>query len=193
MTDSPDYASASLPRVRSLARAAAFLLICAAVALLLSFDVVYASLQRALSAVEPQIAGHPLSAPSRFVLFAALSAILAFFSSALLLPAAVFTWGRRSRSHCCGSVGCWVALYLCARSWVTHDSRGKRRGASNQIDFYLQRTPDEVTFALVLLLCLALPSEIPGYLCGYLAFACERTSRAGHGRAAVCDGGRRAG
>ncbi len=40
--------------------------------------------------------------------------------------------------------------------------------APSQIDFYLQRVPGEVTFALVLLLCLALPSEIPGYLCGYL-------------------------
>jgi uncharacterized membrane protein YdjX (TVP38/TMEM64 family) len=26
----------------------------------------------------------------------------------------------------------------------------------------------DVSFALVLLLCLALPSEVPGYLCGYL-------------------------
>ena len=37
-----------------------------------------------------------------------------------------------------------------------------------QIDFYLQRVPGNATFALVLLLYLALPSEIPGYICGYL-------------------------
>lgn len=37
-----------------------------------------------------------------------------------------------------------------------------------KLDLYLQKTPGEVTFLLVLLLCLALPSEIPGYLCGYL-------------------------
>jgi uncharacterized membrane protein YdjX (TVP38/TMEM64 family) len=41
-------------------------------------------------------------------------------------------------------------------------------GASSKIDFYLQRIPGDVRFVLVLLLCLALPSEIPGYLCGYL-------------------------
>ena len=37
-----------------------------------------------------------------------------------------------------------------------------------QFDFYVQRVPGEVTFAFVLLLYLALPSELPGYLCGYL-------------------------
>jgi len=143
-------------------------LICASVALLLSVDAVYEGLQRALSAVEPLIAGHPYQGALVFVLLAAASAILAFFSSALLLPVAVYAWGNT------------VTLGLLWLGWLLGGictyalGRGLRRpqrtasGTSSQFDFYLQRAPGEVTFALALLLCLAVPSEIPGYLCGYL-------------------------
>jgi uncharacterized membrane protein YdjX (TVP38/TMEM64 family) len=144
------------------------MLICASVALLLSVDAVYESLQQALSAAEPLIAGHPYLGAVVFVLFAAISAILAFFSSALLLPAAVFTWGNT------------VTLGLLWLGWLLggigtyalgrglRGTQGAASRTSSQFDFYLQRMPGEVTFAVVLLLCLALPSEIPGYLCGYL-------------------------
>jgi len=155
-------------RARSWGRAVAVALICVSVALLLSFDAVYENLQRALSAAEPSIAAHPRLGAVAFVLLAALSAVLAFFSSALLLPAAVYTWGTT------------VTLVLLWLGWLLGGictyalGRGLRRPGgkmprtSNKIDFYLQRAPGEVTFAAVLLLCLALPSEIPGYLCGYL-------------------------
>jgi len=45
---------------------------------------------------------------------------------------------------------------------------GRAPRTSRQLDFYLQRVRGELTFALVLLLQLAIPSEIPGYLCGYI-------------------------
>ena len=168
MTELHSYAVAAKPRFRSWARAAAFLLICAALALLLSVDGVYADLQRALSAAEPLIAAHPYLGAVVFVVFAAVSAILAFFSSALLLPAAVFTWGN-TVTFCLLWLG-WLLGGLCtyALGRGLHRSQGNARGISGQFDFYRQRAPDEVTFVLVLLLCLALPSEIPGYLCGYL-------------------------
>lgn len=168
MTDPPSYASASHPRVRSWARAAAFVLICASLALLLSVDWVYTGLQRALAAAEPLIAAHPYWGAVVFVLFAAVSAILAFFSSALLLPAAVFTWGD-AVTFCLLWLG-WLLGGLCtyALGRGLRRSRGDALSTSGQFNFYRQRAPDEVTFVLVLLLCLALPSEIPGYLCGYL-------------------------
>jgi uncharacterized membrane protein YdjX (TVP38/TMEM64 family) len=143
-------------------------LICASVALLLSVDAVYESLQRALAAAEPLIAGHPYVGAIVFVLLAAISAILAFFSSALLLPAAVFAWGAAVTfgllwlGWLLGGI-CTYALGLAMRR-----PRRKESRTSSKFDFYLQRVPGEVTFALVLLLYLALPSEIPGYLCGYL-------------------------
>ncbi len=143
-------------------------LICASVALLLSVDTVYDSLHRTLEAAEPLIVGHPYQGAVVFVLLAALSAVLAFFSSALLLPVAVFTWGTAA------TLGLlWLGWLL---GGVATYSLGRRLGrpsesasrTSRQFDFYRQRVPSETTFALVLLLCLALPSEIPGYLCGYL-------------------------
>jgi uncharacterized membrane protein YdjX (TVP38/TMEM64 family) len=168
MMKPPNVAGRPGLQARSWSRALAVVLICASVALLLSFDAVNDSLQRALSAAQPSIAGHPRLGAVAFVLFAALSAILAFFSSALLLPVAVYTWGTT------------VTLVLLWLGWLLGGIctyalgrmlRRPREGmhrAFSKIDFYLHRTPGDVTFALVLLLCLALPSEIPGYLCGYL-------------------------
>ena len=161
-------ATAPKSHARSWARAVVVVLICVSLALLLSVDQVYESLQRALSAAEPLIAGHPYLGAVAFVLLAAISAVLAFFSSALLLPVAVFTWGSKVT---------FVLLWL---GWLLGGigtyalGRGLRRPqaaaqkTSSQFDFYLQRIPGEATFALVLLLYLALPSEIPGYVCGYL-------------------------
>ena len=93
MIESPKVAARPELHARSWGPAVAVVLICASIALLLSFDAVYERLQWALSAAQPSIAAHPRLGAIAFVLFAALSAILACFSSALLLPAAVFAWG----------------------------------------------------------------------------------------------------
>ena len=164
----PHEESSAIPRVRSWERAVVVVLICAAVALLLSVDWVYENLQRALSAAEPLISGHPYLGAVVFVLLAAISAIFAFFSSALLLPAAVFAWGNTVTLGLLwlGWLLGGVCTYALGRE--LRRPRAKASRTSSRFDFYLQRAPGEVTFALVLLLHLALPSEIPGYLCGYL-------------------------
>jgi uncharacterized membrane protein YdjX (TVP38/TMEM64 family) len=143
-------------------------LICTSVALLLSVDAVYGGLQQVLSAAEPLITGHPYLGAVVFVVLAAVSAMLAFFSSALLLPAAVFAWGNT------------VTLGLLWLGWLLGGMgtyalgrglsrpHGRTPKTSSQLDFYVRRVPGELTFVLVLLLLLAIPSEIPGYLCGYL-------------------------
>ncbi len=164
----PSAAATPTPSVRSWSRAVVVVLICTSAALLLSIDAVYGTLQRVLSAAEPLIAGHPYLGAVVFVLLAAVSAILAFFSSALLLPAAVYAWGNT------------VTLVLLWLGWLLggmctyalgrglRRPQGKAPRTSKRLDFYLQRVQGEVTFALVLLLHLAMPSEIPGYVCGYL-------------------------
>ena len=168
MTESQNSVAASKPRIRSWGRAVVVVLICTSLALLLSADEVYAGLQRALLAAEPLLAGHPYLGAAAFVGLAALSAILAFFSSALLLPPAIFAWGAPVTL-----VLLWLGwllgglcTYALGRSLRSLPWRAS--STSRQFDFYRQRAPGNVTFALVLLLCLALPSEIPGYLCGYL-------------------------
>ncbi|MFO1393035.1 MAG: VTT domain-containing protein [Steroidobacteraceae bacterium] len=144
------------------------MLIFTSAALLVSVDAVYGALQRVLSAAEPLIAGHPYLGAVVFVGLAAVSAILAFFSSALLLPAAVYAWGNTV------TLGLlwlgWLLGGMCtyALGRGLRRPQGKAPRTSTQLDFYLQRVRGEVTFALVLLLHLAVPSEIPGYLCGYL-------------------------
>ena len=144
------------------------MLICTSVALLLSVDAVYGSLQQVLSAAEPLIAGHPYLGAVVFVVLAAVSAMLAFFSSALLLPAAVYAWGNTVTFGLLW-LG-WLLGGMCTYAL----GRGLRRPhgsatrTSRQLDFYVQRVRGDVTFTLVLLLHLAVPSEIPGYLCGYL-------------------------
>ena len=161
-------AATPTPSVRSWSRAVVVVLICTSAALLLSIDAVYGAVQRVLSAAEPLIAGHPYLGAVVFVVLAAVSAILAFFSSALLLPAAVYAWGNTV------TLGLlwlgWLLGGMCtyALGRGLRRPQGKAPAISRQLDFYLQRVQGEVTFVLVLLLHLAMPSEIPGYVCGYL-------------------------
>jgi uncharacterized membrane protein YdjX (TVP38/TMEM64 family) len=168
MTESAGGSIPEAPPARGWRRAIVVVLICTSVAMLLSFDAVYDGLSRALAAAGPLIVARPYLGAISFVLLAALSAVLAFFSSALLLPAAVFAWGDT------------ITLVLLWLGWLLGGActyalgRGLRkpggaisRGPS-QLSYYAGRVSGNDTFALVLLLCLALPSEVPGYLCGYL-------------------------
>lgn len=156
------------PHTRALVRALIIVLICVSAALFLSIDSVYHGLQRMLAEAEPLISAHPLLGAFVFVLLSALSAMLAFFSSALLVPAAVFAWGNT------------LAVFLLWLGWLlggvfTYSlGRGLRRppggesGPPSRFAAYLPKVSAEIGFPLVLLWQLALPSEIPGYLCGYL-------------------------
>ena len=167
MNEPPSPAAPSRPHPQGWGRAIVVVLICVSVALLLSVDPVYDGLHRALSAAEPLIAEHPFLGAVVFVLLAAISAVLAFFSSALLLPAAVYGWGNTVTFGLLW-LG-WLLGGICTYA-LGRGLRGSRARApgTSQFDFYVQRVPGEVTFAFVLLLYLALPSELPGYLCGYL-------------------------
>jgi len=153
---------------RSLIRALVIVLICVSAALFLSIDSVYQALQRVLAEAEPLIAEHPVLGAVVFVLLSALSAMLAFFSSALLVPAAVYAWGNT------------VAVGLLWLGWLLggvftyslgHALRrppGEESGPPSRFAAYLPHVSAEIGFPLVLLWQLALPSELPGYLCGYL-------------------------
>ena len=139
------------PGAHGWGRAIVVALICVSVALLLSVDPVYDGLHRALSAAEPLITEHPFLGAIVFVLLAAISAVLAFFSSALLLPAAVYTWGNTVTfgllwlGWLLGGVGTY-ALGRGLRGPVA------RAPGSSQFDFYVRRAPGEFTFAFLLLL-----------------------------------------
>lgn len=165
MTTSPSNAHGPQPNVlRALALVLAFTLVAA----LLSVDVLYAWLERVLNAAEPLIGAYPVWGGLIFVLLSALSAMLAFFSSAVLVPAAVFVWGKA------------VTVALLWLGWLlggmiaygVGHSLGRplmvSLGSKKLAAFYRQRLTSRVGLPVVFLLQLGLPSEIPGYLCGLL-------------------------
>lgn len=149
-------------------RALALVLAFAVIAALLSVDALYAWLQRMLSSAEPLIGAYPGWGGLLFVLLSALSAMLAFFSSAVLVPAAVYVWGKPVTVALLW-LG-WLLGGMCAYG-VAHflgrplmASLGSKKVAA----FYRQRLTSQVGLPVVFLLQLGLPSEIPGYLCGLL-------------------------
>lgn len=161
-------------RTRSLVRVFAIVVLCVTAALLLSVDWVYEGMERLLMEAEPMIASHPVAGAVVFVLLSALSAILAFFSSALLVPAAVFAWGK-VLTVCFLWLG-WMLGGLFAFA-VGRGLRGHKAGESRlpgRLETYLPGVTRDISFSMILLLQLALPSEIPGYLCGFLGVPLRR-------------------
>ena len=149
-------------------RALVLLLVFAAAAVLLTIEPLHDALLHLLAASAPVIAAHPVAGMLLFVLLSALSAMVAFFSSALLVPVAVYSWGQPVTMLLLW-LG-WLLGGLCAYAIGAVLGRPllTTMGATRLLAFYRERLPGEVPFALVLLLQLALPSEIPGYLFGLL-------------------------
>jgi uncharacterized membrane protein YdjX (TVP38/TMEM64 family) len=148
----------------------------AAVALLLVAGLIIASadlhaaINRALAAVESLRLAHPLAGMVAFVLLAALSAMIAFFSSAVLVPAGVVAWGVPVTFALLwlGWLAGGVAAYVIARQlgrpvvlWMVR---------ADQLRHYEERLAADAPFSVVLLLQLALPSEVPGYVVGILRY-----------------------
>lgn len=136
--------------------------------LLLSMDAPNELLHRVLAAAEPVIAAHPLIGGVVFLVLSAASAMLAFFSSALLVPVAVYAWGK-GLTIALLWLGWWlggVSAYWVGRLFRRPLVHSKR--AAKLVDFYADKVPAQAHFPVVLLLQFALPSEVPGYLCGLL-------------------------
>jgi uncharacterized membrane protein YdjX (TVP38/TMEM64 family) len=113
----------------------------------------------------------PVLGVSVFVGAAALSAILAFFSSAVLVPAAVYAWGKPLTllllwiGWTVGgmgtyAVGRWLGRPV-VRALVSRDA----------LERFEHRITAEAPFKLVLLFQFALPSEIPGSVLGVVRYS----------------------
>jgi uncharacterized membrane protein YdjX (TVP38/TMEM64 family) len=167
---------ASLPAERGTVwrRAAALVVLCMVLAAVASSEELHAALLEVLKAIELIIEGHPILGATVFVIFAAISAMIAFVSVAVVVPVAIYTWGQGISILLLwfgwilgGALAYGIARYL-GRSvvrWLTAEA-GLRR---------LESTVNSQThFSLVLLLQLALPSEIPGYLLGLVRYPLRR-------------------
>jgi uncharacterized membrane protein YdjX (TVP38/TMEM64 family) len=155
-------------------RALILLLLLGALAFLVSTEEFQAALSWLLTKVEPVIARHPVSGALLFLLLSALSAMLAFFSSAVLVPVAILDWGKLGCA-CLLWLG-WIlggaCAYGIARFWGRPVVR--RLTSSRALARYEERISRRTPFGLVLLFQLAVPSEIPGYVLGLARYGLRR-------------------
>ena len=120
------------------------------------------------------IEGHPVLGAALFVALSALAAMLAFFSSAVLVPPAVYAWGP----VVCAALlwAGWMLGGLASYGLAYHFGRPVLRwlAPGTSIAQYQQRIREEASFGFILLFQLALPSEIPGLVLGLAHFPLER-------------------
>ena len=145
------------------------LLVGAAVAVVTT-DALHAPLVRLLALTERAIAANPPLGAALFVLFAALSGVLAFFSSAVIVPVAVFTWGMPISAALL-----WIGWLLGgACTYAIGRALGRPIAglvAPDKLARYEHKITRETPFGLVVLFQMATPSEVPGYLLGMLRYS----------------------
>jgi uncharacterized membrane protein YdjX (TVP38/TMEM64 family) len=154
--------------------AALIALLTTGLVVLAASDTVHAAVTQVLAASQAVIAGHPVLGLLLFVALAALTAMLAFASVAVLLPVAVFTWGEPMSilllwtGWLLGGICTYMAGRLFGRKlvgWLAAETLLQR----------LERRMGPATpFSVVLLFQLALPSEIPGYVLGLVRYSLPR-------------------
>lgn len=147
-------------------RAALLALLCIALALITASDELHAALLEVLAASRDVIVRHPVQGAMLFALLAAVSAMLALVSIAIVVPVAVYVWGEPLSMLLLwlgwilgGAVAYAIARYLGRPvvRWLTTDTA---------LDRVEQRIGPDTPFHLILLFQLGLPSEIPGYVLG---------------------------
>lgn len=112
---------------------------------------------------------HPVTGAAVFFLFAALSAMLAFTSSAVLVAPANLVWGKLITFLLLW--GGWIAGAVVAFG-IGSVARPLliRFGYQRKLNEYQQLVSRRMKFWTAVLFCLAVPSEIPGYLLGGLRY-----------------------
>jgi uncharacterized membrane protein YdjX (TVP38/TMEM64 family) len=167
-THRPDGLPTRLARVLLLA------LLLGGLALLASSDAFQSALAKVLAMAEPVISNHPFWGASLFVVLSALSAMLAFVSTAVLVPVAVHAWGKALCVFLLwfGWLLGGACAYGIARFWGRPAIR--RLTSSRTLARYEQRLTQHAPFGLVLLFQLAVPSEVPGYVLGLARYGLHR-------------------
>jgi uncharacterized membrane protein YdjX (TVP38/TMEM64 family) len=123
--------------------------------------------------VEAVMNSHPLLGALVFFLFSAFSAMIAFASSAVLVPSAIAAWGHVITFFLLW--GGWMAG--AAAAWrIGRLARPllNRLGYEEELDSYQKWVGKRMPFWGVLLFCIAVPSEIPGYLFGSVRYSFVR-------------------
>jgi uncharacterized membrane protein YdjX (TVP38/TMEM64 family) len=147
-------------------RAIVLALLCGVLAVAAASADLHAALMVLLQAGGEIIARHPVLGALLFVALAALSAMLAFVSAAVVVPMALYVWGAPL---------CMLLLWL---GWILGGAcaygvgrlLGRRVVAWLTMQAALERLEQRIRrgapFGLIVLFQFALPSEIPGYVLG---------------------------
>jgi uncharacterized membrane protein YdjX (TVP38/TMEM64 family) len=108
---------------------------------------------------------HPVIGAVVFFLFSAVSAMLAFASSVVLVPSANLVWGKLVTFLLLW--GGWIAGAIAAFR-IGNLARPLliRMGYKDRFEKYQKFVSKRMRFWMVLLFCIAVPSEVPGYLFG---------------------------
>ncbi len=137
---------------------------------LASVDAVYDAARDVIGRADVMVASHEVAGVVVFILLSALSAMLAFFSTAIVVPIAVGAWGKALTVLLLwigwligGTFSYLIGRYFGRRvvRWFIDDQKLRP---------YEARLSGMVAFRHVLLFQFALPSEIPGYVLGLLAY-----------------------
>jgi len=133
-------------------------------------DALHRVLLEGLTLAEGGIRAHPRAGALLFLALAGLSAMLAFFSSAALVPIGVYVWGKSTTCLLLwvgwtlgGVAGYWMARTMGRRvvGWLAPPATIAR---------YEQFAAKEARWPFVLLFQIALPSEIPSYVLGLVRY-----------------------
>lgn len=155
-------------------RAGVLAFLCIVLAAIASLDAVHAAVLEVLAVSQETIARHPILGAGLFVAFAAVSAMFAFVSVAIIVPVAVFTWGEAWSmvflwagwilgGMCSYTIGRFLGRVVI--EWLTAGALLRR---------FERRVHRGSSFGLILLFQLALPSEIPGYVLGLVRYSFPR-------------------
>ena len=147
-------------------RVAVLLAMVLLVTLVAAIEPLHRAARSVVAAAQPIIAGHAVTGAIVFVLLSALSAMVVFFSTALITPIAVEAFGPLP-----ALLLLWLGWILGGVAAYAIGRKLGRRVASWFVDprrllQYEQRASRVMTFRHALLFQLAVPSEIPGYVLG---------------------------
>jgi uncharacterized membrane protein YdjX (TVP38/TMEM64 family) len=169
--DADPDAPANGGRRRLLRRVAGFVAAAALLVLVAALDDLHALLLRVVALTEPLIATDAFWGGVLFVVAAALSAMLAFVSSVVLVPAALQAWGALPSILLLW--GGWILGGMVSYGVGRYMGRPVVRALTSDaaLDRYEDRFSRRAPFGLVFLFQLALPSEIPGYVLGLVRYS----------------------
>jgi uncharacterized membrane protein YdjX (TVP38/TMEM64 family) len=146
------------------------LLLVILVVLVVSLDATFDLASAVIRRADQIVAAHKVGGAFLFVLLSALSAMVAFFSTAIVVPVAVGAWGKLM-----AVVLLWIGWLIGgALSYVIGRYLGRPvlRWFIDEAKLapYEERLSGAVSFRHILLFQFALPSEIPGYVLGVLEY-----------------------